>query len=107
MAPITGERPEMSCGRNVSLHQHGRAATLQVERHTNDRRYESNDSREMLNGSLSLMRLLCEVVVAVLRDELVWPQKLLRSSPGDGGKQTPESLISVETMMFSYNAMRS
>jgi hypothetical protein len=45
--------------------------------------------------------------VAVLRDELVWPQKLLRSSPGDGGKQTPESLISVEAMMFSYNAMRS
>ena len=34
------------------------------------------------------------LVVAVLRDELVWPQKLLRSSPGDGGKQTPESLIS-------------
>jgi hypothetical protein len=86
---------------------HGKVATLQNERHTNDRRYESNDSREMLNGSLSLIRLLCEVVVAVLRDELVWPQKLLRSSPGDGGKQTPESLISVETMMFSYNAMRS
>jgi hypothetical protein len=61
----------------------------------------------MLNGSLSLIRLLCEVVVAVLRDELVWPQKLLRSSLGDGGKQTPESLISVQTIMISYNAMRS
>ena len=48
----------------------------------------------MLNGSLSLMRLLWVVLLVVLRDELVWPQKLLRSSPGDGGKQMPESLIS-------------
>ena len=36
------------------------------------------------------------LLVVVLRDELVWPQKLLRSSPGDGGKQMPESLISVD-----------
>jgi hypothetical protein len=48
----------------------------------------------MLNGSFSLMRLLWVVLLVVLRDELVWPQKLLRSSPGDGGKQRPESLIS-------------
>jgi hypothetical protein len=70
-------------------------AALRQRKPTNDRRYESNDSREILNGSLSLTRLLWVVLLVVLRDELVWPQKLLRSSPGDGGKQTPESLISV------------
>ena len=48
----------------------------------------------MLKGSFSLIRLLWVVLLVVLRDELVWPQKLLRSSPGDGGKQMPESLIS-------------
>ena len=41
------------------------------------------------------------VLLVVLREELVWPQKLLRSSPGDGGKQTPESLISVKTILIS------
>ena len=41
------------------------------------------------------------MVLVVLRDELVWPQKLLRSSPGDGGKQTPESLISVWRILLS------
>lgn len=50
----------------------------------------------MLKGSFSLTRLRW-VLLVVLRDELVCPQKLLRSSPGDGGKQTPESLISVES----------
>jgi hypothetical protein len=45
------------------------------------------------------------LVLVVLRDELVWPQKLLRSSPGDGGKQMPESLISKHGRR-SVNAMR-
>lgn len=57
----------------------------------------------MLKGSFSLTRLRW-VLLVVLRDELVCPQKLLRSSPGDGGKQTPESLISVESRCFSGHA---
>lgn len=35
------------------------------------------------------------LLLVVLREELVAPQKLLRSSLGEGGRQTPESLISV------------
>jgi hypothetical protein len=72
------------------------AARKHHDSHTNDRRYESNDSREMLNGSFSLSRLRCVLlVVAVLREDPVWPQKVFFSCVGDGGKHTPESLISV------------
>lgn len=55
----------------------------------------------MLKGSFSLIRLRWVLVDVVLRDELVWPQKLLRSSPGDGGRQMPESLISAEARLLS------
>jgi len=41
------------------------------------------------------------VLLVVLREEFVWPQKLLRSSPGDGGKHTPESLISIWKVLLS------
>lgn len=75
---------------------------------TNDRLYESKDSREMKNGSFSLSKLLCPLlVVVVLRDEFVWPQKLLRSSVGDGGKQTPESLISARISLKMSLSMRA
>lgn len=47
------------------------------------------------------------VVVVVLRDEFVWPQKLLRSSPGDGGKQMPESLISLNLYSAACFSARS
>ena len=59
-----------------------------------ERRYESKDSREMLNGSFSSNRLLPPLLllVVLLDDEVV--QKLLRSSGGDGGTNTPLSLIS-------------
>lgn len=90
--------------RSISASHRMGVATHGEREPTNDRRYESNDSREMLKGSLSLMRLLCVVLLVVLRDELVCPQKLLRSSPGDGGRQTPESLISVQRRLLSYYA---
>lgn len=61
------------------------------ERRTNDRLYESKDSREMLNGSFSL-KTLRWLLLVVLRDEDV--QKLRLSFGGDGGMNTPESLIS-------------
>lgn len=75
LALMTGERPEMS----------------------KERRYESNDSREMLNCSPSLTRFR-KLLLVVLREELVWPQKDLFSSMGEGGKQMPLSLISVCTV---------
>lgn len=58
---------------------------------TNDLLYESNDSREILNGSFSLNTLRWLLLV-VLRDEDV--QKLRFSFGGEGGTKTPESLIS-------------
>ena len=60
---------------------------------TNDLRYESKDSREILNCwfSLKAERRMDEEVVDL--DEVV-PQKLLRSV-GEGGRKTPESLISI------------
>lgn len=52
--------------------------------HTKDRLYESNDSREMLNGSFSFktFRWLCDDLVELLDFS---DQKLL-VSPGDGGR---------------------
>jgi hypothetical protein len=52
---------------------------------TNDRLYESKDSREMLKGSsLSYAHRLIEDDV-VDRDDVV-PQKDLRSEAGEGGR---------------------
>ena len=72
-----GARAEISCFRQICLN------LLKDDRErTNDRRYESNDSREILNGSSALNTLLgC--------DELLEPldlldQKVLPRSGGEG-----------------------
>lgn len=66
-----------------------------------DRLYESNDSREMLNGSFSSNRLRLLLLV-VLRDEDV-VQKFGRSG-GDGSTKTPLSLISADMLSVAVVA---
>lgn len=64
---------------------------------TNDLRYESNDSREMLNCSFSLKAHLCSDEDVVDLDAVVPPQNDF-FSVGDGGMKTPESLISATSV---------
>ena len=66
---------------------------------TKDLLYESNDSREILNGSFSL-KTLRWLLLVVLRDDDV--QKLRRSLGGDGGTKTPESLISIDACESTF-----
>ena len=66
---------------------------------TNDLRYESNDSREMLNCSFSSNAHRCNDEDVVDRDAVV-PQKFF-FSVGEGGKYTPESLISATAVVSS------
>ena len=93
---MTGDRADISCttgGQFECLKVFARHEII-CGRLTNDLRYESKDSREMLNCSFSCKaeRRMDEDVVDL--DDVV-PQKLLRSV-GEGGRKTPESLISIE-----------
>jgi hypothetical protein len=58
---------------------------------TNDRRYESKDSRDMLKGSSSLAKLRCSEDESELED---LPFQKPGLSGGAGGRNTPLSFIS-------------
>ena len=90
----TGDRAEMSYNLSVPNNQMFRSSIR-----TKDLLYESNDSREILNGSFSL-KTLRWLLLVVLRDDDV--QKLRRSLGGDGGTKTPESLISVDACESTF-----